>query len=253
MLHRLRAAALFLALTLLVAAAIAIPIHFLWYPGALFSQAGGRELFFLIVGVELVLGPIVVFVIYRPGKKGLLFDLVTLGILQLGALGFGIWVLFQSRPAYIVFVKDRFDLVRANEIAPEDLAKVSAGPFAEIPIGGPRLVGAEMPKDPDEQFRITMSAMSGASDVQNFPQYYVPYDDARGYVLLHAKPIARLRELNPGRAAEIDRIVRDHGGAEGRLRFLPMRAGKFVDLTIVLDSARGDLLEISDLRPWEFK
>ena len=253
MLHRLRAAALFLVLTLLVAAAIAIPIHFLWYPGALFSQAGGRELFFLIVGVELVLGPIVVFVIYRPGKKGLLFDLVTLGILQLVALSFGIWVLFQSRPAYVVFVKDRFDLVRANEIPPEELAKARAGPFAEIPLAGPKVVGAEMPKDPDEQFRITMSAMSGGGDVQNSPQYYVPYDDVRGYVLLAAKPIARLRELNPGRAGDIDAIVRDHGGAEEGLRFLPMRAGKFIDLAVVVDSVRGDVLEISALRPWEFK
>src|SRR6185436_6548111 len=97
MLDRLRAAALFLGLTLVVAAAIAIPIHFLWYPGALFSQAGGRELFFLIVGVDLVLGPTVIFVIYRPGKKGLFFDLLMLAIVQFAALCFGIWVLFQSR------------------------------------------------------------------------------------------------------------------------------------------------------------
>jgi hypothetical protein len=252
MLERLRAAALFLGLTLVVAAIIAVPILFLWYPGALFSAAGGRELFFLIVGVDLVLGPTVIFVIYRPGKKGLFFDLLVLGIVQFSALCFGIWVLFESRPAYIVFVKDRFELVRANEIPPEELAKAKAGPFAKAPIAGPTVVGAELPKDPDEQFRIMMSAMSGV-DVQNFPQYYVPYDDVRGYVLLTAKPIARLRELNPGRAADIDRIVRNHGGAEDGLRFLPMRAGKSTDLTVVLDKVRGDVLEISALRPWEFK
>jgi len=251
MLERLRAAALLLVLTLVVATLVAVPIHFLWYPGALFSQAGGRELFFLIVGVDLVLGPAVIFVIYRPGKKGLFFDLLVLGVVQFSALCFGIWVLFQSRPAYFVFVKDRFEMVRANEIPPEELAKAKAGPFAEIPMAGPKVVGAELPKDQDEQFRIMMSAMKGV-DLQNFPQYYVPYDDARGYVLLAAKPIARLRELNPGRAADIDRIVKDHGGAEDGLRFLPMRAGMTVDLTIVVDR-RGDVLEISALRPWEFK
>lgn len=252
MLERLRAAALLLGLTLVVAAAVALPIHFLWYPGALFSQAGGRELFFLIVGVELVLGPAVILVIYRPGKKGLFFDLLVLALVQVSALCFGIWVLFQSRPAYFVFVKDRFELVRANEIAPEALAKASAGPFAEVPMARPRVVGAELPKDPDEQFRIAMSAMKSGPDVQHLPQYYVPYDDVRGYVLLNAKPIARLRELNPGRTADIDRIVRDHGGAEEGLRFLPMRAGMTIDLTIVVDR-RGDVLEISALRPWEFK
>ena len=252
MLVRLRAAAAFLAMTLVVAAIVSIPIHLLWYPGALFTEAGGRQLFFLIVGVDLVLGPAIVFIIYRPGKKGLLFDLVTLGVLQLSALCFGVWVLFESRPAYLVFVKDRFEMVRANDIPEEELAKARGGPFAKTPMGGPMIVGAELPKDPDEQFRITMSAMRGV-DVQNFPQYYVPYDAVRGYVLLAAKPIARLRELNPGRAADIDRIVANHGGSEEGLRFLPMRAGMVKDVTVILDRVRGDILEISALRPWEFK
>jgi hypothetical protein len=250
--NRFRAAALFLALSLAIAALVYLPIHYLWYPGALFAQAGGRQLFLLIVGIEMVLGPLIVFIIYRPGKKGLVFDIVVLSLLQAAALGFGIWVLFESRPAYVVFVRDRFELVRANEIGEQELAK-ARGAFADIPLAGPRTVGAELPKDPDEQFRLAMSAMSGAADVQNFPQYYVPYDDVRGYVLLVAKPIARLRELNPGRGVDIDRIVRDHGGAEDGLRFLPMRAGKFIDLAVVVDSVRADVLEISALRPWEFK
>ena len=40
------------------------------------------------------------------------------------AVAAGTWVLFESRPAYIVFVKDRFELMRANDYPPDELARI---------------------------------------------------------------------------------------------------------------------------------
>ena len=248
MMHRLRASAVYLALTATVAILVFVSVHYLWYPGALFSAAGGRELFFLISGIDLVLGPLIVFIIYRPGKRGLKMDLAIIGTLQLAALAAGIWVLFESRPAYIVFVKDRFELVRANDIAEEDRAKAAA-PFARAPLTGPLVVGAILPKDPDEQFKLIMSSMSGR-DVQFFPKYYVPYEDVKGDVMLKAGPMSRLRELNPGGA--VDALEKKLGKGDADVRFLPMRAEKH-DLTVIVDNVRAEVLDIARLRPWEFK
>ena len=172
--NRYRAAAYYLMGTCVVAMTVFLPIYFFWYPGALFDQAGGRELFKLIVGVDLVAGPLLVFIVYVPGKKGLAFDLVTIAVIQATALAYGVYVLFESRPAYIVFVKDRYEMVRANDIADEELEKAKPGPYATLPWTGPRLVGAPIPKDPDEQYRLMMSAMNGA-DIQTFPRYYRDY------------------------------------------------------------------------------
>lgn len=250
--NRFRAAAWYLTGTCLVATAVFLPIYFFWYPGALFEQAGGRELFQLIVGVDLVAGPLLVSIVFVPGKKGLAFDLVTIAVIQASALSYGVYVLSVSRPAYIVFVKDRFELVRANEIADEELAKAKPGPYATLPWTGPRLVAAPIPKDPDEQFRLMMSAMDGA-DIQNFPRYYTDYGRMTAQVLSRAAPLAQLRELNPGRQSDIDRLVSRLGRPEAALRFLPMRAGRHADVTVVLDAASAEVLSIAAFRPWEYK
>ncbi|HSS27048.1 MAG TPA: hypothetical protein VLL50_03790, partial [Usitatibacter sp.] len=103
-----------IALSALIAFAVFLPIYFVWYPDVLFESAGGKDLFFLIVGVDVTLGPLITLVIFRPGKRGLLFDLVVIALLQTAALAYGVSVLFEARPAYIAYVKDRYEIVRAN-------------------------------------------------------------------------------------------------------------------------------------------
>ncbi len=250
--NRYRAAAYYLTGTCVVATTVFLPIYFFWYPGALFDQAGGRELFQLIVGVDLVAGPLLILIVFVPGKKGLAFDLLAIAIIQASALAYGVYVLFESRPAYIVFVKDRFEMVRANDIADDELEKAKPGPYATLPWTGPRIVGAPIPKDPDEQFRLMMSAMNGA-DIQSFPRYYRDYGTVTAQVLARAAPLARLRELNPGRQADVDRLVAKLGRPEAALRFLPMRAGKHADVTVVVDAGSAEVLSIAAFRPWEFQ
>lgn len=250
--NRFRAAAIHASLSLIVASAVFLVNDFVWYPDALFAHAGGRELLVLISGVDVAIGPLLTLIVFVPGKKGLAFDIATIAVLQLAALSCGTWVLFESRPVYVVFVKDRFELVRANEIPPEEAAKAKSGPYGDLPWTGPRTVAARMPKDPDEQFRVMMSGMSGV-DLHFFPQYYVAYDEARNEVVAHGAPIGELRRLNPQSAAAIDRLVEKLGRPEAGLRFLPMRAGTAVDLAVIVDAARGDVLNIAALRPWEHK
>lgn len=249
---RFRSAALHLALSGVVAAAVFLVNYLVLFPGALFESAGGRNLFLLIAGVNVATGPLLTLVVFVPGKKGLAFDLWTIAVLQVASLAYGAWVLFESRPAYIVFVKDRFELVRANEIGDAELRAAEPGPYATLPWAGPRTVGAAIPADPAKQMELTMSALGGR-DIQHFPRYYVAYDRVRPQVLARAEPLARLRQFNPASPAAIDRLVAALGRPEAQLRFLPMRAGRHVDLTVVLDAARGDILEIAALRPWEYR
>ncbi len=111
---RIRAALVHLSLSAALALAVFLAIYFYWYPDVLFEGAGGKELFFLIVGVDVAVGPLITLVIYKPGKWGLKFDLVCIAIVQLAALVYGVSVMFEARPAYIAFVVDRFAIVRAN-------------------------------------------------------------------------------------------------------------------------------------------
>ena len=244
------AAAIHLALTFLIASTVFGVIFFVWYPGVLFESAGGRTLFLLIAFVDVTIGPLLTGVVYKPGKKGLVFDLAVIALLQSAALAYGAWVLFESRPAYIVFTHDRFDLVRANELDQLAGTKPAAVAYAKAPLGGPVVIGARLPKDEDERYKLMVSGLAG-SDVQRYPQYYVAYDEVRDQVKSRAAPLAKLRTLNPNSTAELDRLVAKSGKPEQALAFLPMRAGKS-DLAVLVDTQRGDVVDIANLRPWEY-
>lgn len=248
---RYRAGLTHLALSALVAALVFVPIYFLWFPGVLFEGAGGRELFFLITGVDVTLGPVITTIVFRSGKKGLKFDLAVIAVLQLAALSYGVYNLFEARPVYIAYVKDRFELVRANDVEDANLEKARAkGHPGRLPLLGPQVVGAKIPKDVNESFDVMMSGFAG-KDVQTYPQYHVPYDEVRDLAKQKSLPIGRLRELNPDRVAEVEASVAGSGFPEAQVRFLPMRAGKR-DLTVLIHAGTGEVLRITSFRPWQY-
>jgi hypothetical protein len=248
--NRYKASAAHFAISVFIAVLVFAAMSTLWYPGVFFDAAGGRVLFLLIAGVDVTLGPLITLIVYVPGKRGLRFDLTFIAVAQVCALAYGVWVVFESRPAYFVFVKDRFELVRANDIPDENLEKPAAKPYAALPATGPVVVGVRMPTEPAEAFRIAVSGLAGV-DVQAYPEYYVPYDSVRAQVREKAAPIERLRTLNPNAGAEIDGMLARTGRPEAEVGFLPFRAGKR-DLTVLVDRRTGDVIHYSALRPWEY-
>lgn len=246
---RWRAAAIHLSLSAVIAIAVLSAIYLVWYPGALFDVAGGFALFLLIAGVDVTIGPLVTLIIFRQGKKGLKFDLATIAVAQFAALLYGTSVLYESRPAWIVFVVDRFELVRANDILPQERPKAKP-PFDVLPLTGPRVVGVRLPTDPEARFLLGFSGIAGR-DVQDYPQYFVPYALVRSQVAARAKPYGDLRRFNPGAETRIAALPGKWGRAPGDLGFVPMRAGK-ADLTALVDRKTGDYLGTSSLHPWQY-
>ena len=245
---RLRAGLIHLSISATIALLVFLPIYFFWYPDVLYDYAGGRDLFLLIVSVDVTIGPLITTIVYVPGKWGLRFDLWVIGILQATALAYGVYVLFESRPAYIVFVKDRFELVRANEYPAGMLERPEAARWASLPWTGPRIVAAKLPTDPKEQLQVMLEGIGGV-DIHLKPKYYVPYDEVRAEARAKGGTIGLLRERNPAHAAEIDALLKSLGRREDEVRFLPLRAGR-VDLAVVVDAKSGEILRISSLKPW---
>ena len=246
--HRVKASAMHFTLSLLVAVAVFCVIYFVWFPGVLFENAGGRALLTLIFVVDVTLGPLLTFVVFVPGKKSLVFDLAVIACLQLGALAYGVWTMFNVRPVYIVFAQDRFDLAQAADISATELARAKGTPYAAMPYDGPHVVGVRIPKDPDEQFAIAQAALAGGPDLYGYPRFYLPYAEVRPQVMKASIPVDDLKRFNP--PAAVDAEVARTGRAASELRAVPMRSGK-VDLTVLIDAKTGDVVRFSALRPWQ--
>lgn len=248
---RVRASATHLAISIAVAAVVFLAARGLWFPGPLYDSAGGRDLFLLIAAVDVVIGPLITLIVFRSGKPGLRFDLAVIATLQLAALGYGLWTLSLARPAYVVFVKDRFELTRASDIDPADLERARGTPWASLPWTGPRYIGVAFPTDPLEKFNLALSGIGG-KDIHTYPRYFLPYERVAKDAAAAASPLMELARFNPGREAEVAQVAARFGRAPSELAFLPLRTGK-ADVSVILGARDGAILGLADLRPWEFR
>ncbi|HEY5861926.1 MAG TPA: hypothetical protein VIX61_02470, partial [Casimicrobiaceae bacterium] len=169
--NRWTAFAAHFALSALIAATVVGLVMWLWYPAPYFRAMGGETLLRLLIGVDVALGPFITLIIFDKNKPRLRQDLAVVGALQLAALAYGGYVMFEARPVYSVFVKDRFEIVAANDLDPGSRDKAPAA-YQELPLAGPRIVAANAPKDFDEAAAIALDAIRGGPDVAHLPHLY---------------------------------------------------------------------------------
>jgi hypothetical protein len=247
---RWKAAGLHFLICLLVATSVILVMLAIWYPRPLFEAMGGERLVMILIGVDVIIGPLITLIVFTPGKPLHLirFDLTVIGCLQLAALSFGVYVVFEARPVYVVFARDRFEVTTANEIQPAEQAKVTRPEFAAPPLWGPKVIGVEMPRDPDEQLRIALSGIAGA-DLKTFPQYFVPYAEHAMQAAARARPVALLRASHPESKGDIEAAVAATGRKEDELGYLPLRA-RLKDMAVLVDAKDGKVMGIVQVDPW---
>jgi len=222
-LSRWRAAGLHFLISLAIAAAVVMLMLELWYPPPLFEAAGGAGLLLILVGVDVVLGPLLTLIVFRAGKPSLRFDLSVIGLVQVLALAYGCHIVALARPGFIVFVKDRFEVATAAELEPAALAEAKYPEFRAVPWGGPRFAAADNPEDPAERQGLLTLALSGL-DLQHFPRYYVPYGERTRQVLARAQTVGELRKSEPETAKAVDAWLAREGVREADVRCLMLRA-----------------------------
>ena len=96
MIPRLRAGLIHLSISSVVALMAVGIVFLIWYPHPLHTAAGVTEIFLIVLGVDVVIGPLLTTLVYRQGKKSLRFDLSTIALLQLLAFSYGLWTVAEG-------------------------------------------------------------------------------------------------------------------------------------------------------------
>jgi hypothetical protein len=229
-----------LAATAAVAALAATLIFAVWFPGPLAEMAGGRKLFFLVVGIDTALGPLISLVIYNTAKsrRKLIFDYTVVGALQLAALIYGVSMIAISRPLFIVFTVDRLEVVASLEVSDKDLNAANEPRFRSRPLFGPVLATVELPDDAEQSNALMFSAAAGGKDVQMFPQYYRAYETALAQILHHSYSLASLQQKNVAAAKKIKAAIVDADLNENEVRLLAVHS-RFGFWTALIDPMSG--------------
>lgn len=245
---RWKAFAIHFSISLLIGATILALLFWVWYPAPYFAASGGKNLTLILLGVDLVLGPLLTLVVFKAGKKSLRFDLSVIALLQVAALAYGLHVIVQARPVFIVAAIDRFNLVAANEIEAADLAKGREPAFRHLSWTGPQLVAARLPEKQDDRLN-PLTVFTTGKDIYHYPELYVDYASEVSILLTRAKPLAKLRESHPQHAAVINEWLQTHQRREDDLLWLPVLA-RNTGMTMLLDSKSGMPLQALLIDSW---
>lgn len=238
---KLRASGVHVFLSLFIASTVGFVVFFVWYPNPFGFASGGLKLFLLVTAVDLVLGPALTFVAFDPlKKKGVMFgDFLVIGLLQFGALIYGVNAVFVSRPVAVVFEVSRFRVVSAAEVPEAELKKAPKG-LDSFSITGPRLLGTReltAKEDNDAIFK----ALEG-KDIGMRPEFWVEYRAAQSRIRQDAKSVNLLLSRYPDSKGVIVEVAKKANINVDKLAFYPVISKDGV-FTLLMNKDTGAFID----------
>lgn len=219
-------------------------VFFIWYPAPLAKAVGVTHVFLIMLVIDVILGPVLTLLVYKQGKKTLVFDLTVIAIIQVSALGYGLWTISQGRPAWVVFNVDRFDSVRINEIDNRNINKAKLE-YRSPSLLFPQWVASVAPKNIEANNTVTFEAIFSGIDIAQRPNLYVSLKSQNKILKKKTIPLDQLYSYNNHNSVDI--ILKKYPQATG---YLPLKANA-VDMTVLINKEKGEVIKTVDLRPWK--
>jgi hypothetical protein len=235
-LHRFRIAAKISGIHFLcsvVVASVAAWIVFgIWYTYPYHELSGGRELFLLLICVDVICGPLLTFILFNPKKsrKELILDLGLITFIQIGAMIYGMGTVWQARPLYLVHEVDRYKVISASDTNAEELKALPANLKPQF-WAGPKTVGIRPPKNAEEHNKVLFDAATGGRDYAARPEFYVPY--LGEVVLIRAKPLDIFLQKYPDQQGKAAALAKEKNADLAKWLYLPVVARQ--DWVAILD------------------
>lgn len=239
---RVRAALVHTGLSLILLGIALYLVFILWYPSPLPAAAGVTDIYLLMLAIDLTLGPVLTFVVFKYDRARLIFDVVVILLVQLSFYIYGLTIVSQGRPEWLVFVVDDFELVRQVDI--DRSAEADFLPaFRDTLWDGPRWVAAVYSDDPAVAQAQKEDEMFKGISLATRPETYVPIDTRNDAIRERAQPLEVLAEFN-----DADALTRLEAYPEAA-GWLPMK-GFETDQVVLVDDA-GKVLGVVALNPWD--
>ena len=233
---KLRAFGAHLLVSVVVFGVIIALTVWMWYPPPFFWIDGGVQITLLAALVDIVAGPLLTLIIYRPNKPRLVMNLAVIAAIQFGALAWGVRVLYEQRPVLMAFIagpQNRFFPVTAEQ------AQQGARSIEELRAlspSRPPMVYIDLPEDPAEaRTLLTASTTSVLRQTERFKAIDAP----RLARMVQAGRSRKVYEaISPAYIKGIDRFVNEHGGNADKYVFLPVY-GRYGGALVAISRADG--------------
>lgn len=175
---RLKAFSIHFAISFVIFLILLYFILVQWYPQPLFSTDGGWRVIRIIVGVDLILGPFLTLIVFKPGKPGLKFDLAMIGLVQALALSWGVWTSYNERPAAVIYTLDFFTPVPYYQLKEHGMTAKKLKQFGD---SWPITIYSDIPKD--NLSEILAKSMREAKPLYLYNEYYKKFSKDQAPIL----------------------------------------------------------------------
>ncbi len=242
---KIKAFSAHLILSLLLISSFFLFAIYQWFPHSSLELSGIKEILYIIIGADLVLGPALTFMVFNPAKKSLKFDLIAIIVLQLSMFVYGAYTVYIAHPVYLTFTVDRFTLVSARDARPESakfdeykIPKYSKAVYAYV----------ESPKTTKERNELLFSSMEGGLDLDTFSEYYLPYNENIKNIISKGWDAKRIFTSNEQKE-QLSSFLKENNINQDDIVFLPAQ-GKAKFMTYVVDKKTAKPIKVFDIDPW---
>ncbi|WP_432732033.1 TfpX/TfpZ family type IV pilin accessory protein [Variovorax sp. W6] len=237
--YALKASGFHLIGSVLIASLATLLVLRLWYPHPYGELAGGRDLLWILISVDVVCGPMLTLVLFSPlkSKKELALDLSVVAVVQFAALLYGLYSLAEARPVALVYEVDRFRVISRADIYEPEL-KEAPDWTRPLSFSAVQLIGIKLSQRNSDLLESMDMSMAGI-ELSQRPSRWQSYDMGLSKVMEYAQPMSALFNYQPARASDISIAIDLTKVPEAELRWLPLVSRHANDWVVLLDGKNG--------------
>lgn len=214
-----------------------------WYVYPFNNALNVGTIVVLMIVIDVILGPLLTFILAKKGKKGLKFDFFIIALVQLSALVYGLYTLEKARPVWIVFDSNRFELVQKYMV--DRSSNMINNEYVEEPVFSPKWVSARKPKNRQEQDEWMFYEFEKGTSPASRPELYQSITENKNRIIKEKKQISELYKFNT--KEKVESITQKYPEADG---FLPLKTSEN-DMAVLIDSKGNDfIVAVVNLKPW---
>ncbi len=241
---RIRAFLVHLGISFVIFLVLAYWIIVDWYPLPFFHTDGGWQGIRIIAGVDLVIGPLLTLIVFKPGKPGLKLDLTLIGLAQVIALTWGIWVTYTERPVAVVYTLKYFTPVSAKVLAKVGITRQDLTTYGDkLPVP----IYVNLPQDLAAQQKYLVRAISSGTPLYLFSELYKKFDEENLHILTqYSKQLYQHLESDPKGQQQLHAFYQIHPELYNRYLFIPLHS-RYQRLVIVVDAVNLGFVDALDI------
>jgi len=208
-----------------------------WFPMPFFVADGGWEGMRLIVAVDVIIGPLLTLIVYNTKKTRahLVKDLTVVALLQVTAMGLGLYTVVGKRPAAVIYADGSAYSYNADEAALFPPAYHELADRSEVT---PFFGVIDLPDDVETRQELRREHLMGRVAISKRFEYLKTLGEGVRAELELSAGLPQMVRKDPEKLSKVEQWATEHGATPDDYFIIPVICD-YVDFLVFI--AKSDL------------